>query len=42
MAGAEVAMGKDGKSKEMAQEIINARRKEIEEMTSWVEERAKQ
>ncbi|RUM95741.1 DUF305 domain-containing protein [Pseudaminobacter arsenicus] len=42
MAEVELEMGKDDESKKMAQAIIDAQKKEIAEMTAWVEEHAKQ
>jgi uncharacterized protein (DUF305 family) len=41
MSEVELKMGKDEKSKEMAQMIIDAQKKEIQEMTAWVEKHAK-
>ena len=42
MAEVELRMGKDEESRKLAQTIIDAQKKEIEEMTAWIEERAKQ
>jgi hypothetical protein len=41
MAKAELEYGDDDRMKEMAQTIIDAQTKEMEELTSWVEEHAK-
>ncbi|KQT51196.1 hypothetical protein ASG43_21225 [Aureimonas sp. Leaf454] len=41
MSEVELKMGKDEKSKEMAQMIIDAQKKEIGEMTAWVEKHGK-
>ena len=41
MAEVELKLGKDAKSKQMAQMIIDAQKKEIGEMTAWVEKHAK-
>ena len=42
MAEVELRMGKDEESRKLAQTIIDAQKKEIEEMTAWIEERARQ
>jgi uncharacterized protein (DUF305 family) len=42
MAEVELQMGKDEESKKLAQEIIDAQKQEIAEMTAWVEEHASQ
>lgn len=42
MAEVEIQYGDDEESKALAQEIIDAQRTEIEEMTAWVEENAGQ
>lgn len=42
MAEVELQYGDDEQSKALAQEIIDAQRQEIEEMTAWVEENAGQ
>lgn len=41
MAEIELKMGKDEASKQLAQTIIDAQKKEIAEMTAWVEKRGK-
>ncbi|GGD87646.1 hypothetical protein GCM10011390_02960 [Aureimonas endophytica] len=41
MAEVELKAGKDKESKKMAQMIIDAQKKEIKEMTAWVEKHAK-
>lgn len=42
MAQVELKMGKDEKSRKMAQMIIDAQKKEITEMTAWVEKHSNQ
>jgi uncharacterized protein (DUF305 family) len=42
MAEVELEMGTDEESKKMAQTIIDAQKKEIADMSAWVEEHAKQ
>ncbi|MBS3651594.1 DUF305 domain-containing protein [Pseudaminobacter sp. 19-2017] len=42
MAEVELKMGKDEKSRHMAQMIIEAQKKEIAEMTAWVEKHSNQ
>lgn len=42
MAEVEIQYGDDEESKALAQEIIDSQRREIEEMTAWVEEHAGQ
>lgn len=41
MSEVELKLGKDEGSKKMAQMIIDAQKKEIQEMTAWVEKQAK-
>lgn len=41
MSEVELKLGKDEESKKMAQMIIDAQKKEIQEMTAWVEKHAK-
>lgn len=42
MAEVELQMGKDEESKKLAQEIIDAQKQEVAEMTAWIEAHAKQ
>ena len=42
MAEVELRLGKDEESRKMAQQVIDAQKKENEDMTAWIEEHARQ